>query len=188
MHIATVRLKSVSPYSQSRYHQTEKLERETADAFEQRTWRKKAHLSDKGTVIIPPMAFKNCISAAAKFIGEQVPGKGKKTYTKSFEAGIVLTDPMDLGIKESEIEGEWLFLPADGIRGSGKRVMKCYPCIRNWEGNVTFYILDPLITKDVFERTIKAAGQFIGIGRFRPINNGFYGRFEVIKLDWSEAS
>jgi len=47
---------------------------------------------------------------------------------------------------------------------------------------VTFYILDEIITKEVFERTLTMAGQFIGIGRFRPQNNGFYGRFEVVMV------
>ena len=31
-------------------------------------------------------------------------------------------------------------------------------------------------------RELEAAGQFIGIGRFRPQNGGFYGRFRISKL------
>jgi hypothetical protein len=36
----------------------------------------------------------------------------------------------------------------------------------------------------VFLRTLEAAGRFIGIGRFRPRNNGRYGRFAVENLRW----
>jgi hypothetical protein len=32
----------------------------------------------------------------------------------------------------------------------------------------------------VFEHHLHEAGKFIGIGRFRPRNNGFYGRFDVL--------
>ena len=39
---------------------------------------------------------------------------------------------------------------------------------------------------DVFEDHLKEAGNFIGVGRFRPRMNGFYGRFKVDKIDWSE--
>jgi hypothetical protein len=52
---------------------------------------------------------------------------------------------------------------------------------------LTVYILDDTITKKVFEIHIKEAGKFKGVGRFRPSNNGFYGRFEVIKIEWKEA-
>ena len=50
-----------------------------------------------------------------------------------------------------------------------------------------FYILDDTITEDVFKEHLEEAGKFIGIGRFRPRNNGFYGRFAVDKIEWSEA-
>jgi len=184
MRTVVATLKSVSPYSQSRHHETPKLDRETADAYEKRTWQERVHADENGEVYIPPMAFKNCLSEAAKFLGKQIPGKGKSTYTKHFEAGILVMDTMKLGIKKEDIPGEWLFVPADGIRGSGKRVMKCFTVIREWKGQMTFYILDETITKEVFEEHLKEAGNFIGIGRFRPRNNGFYGRFAIEKLEW----
>jgi hypothetical protein len=56
--------------------------------------------------------------------------------------------------------------------------------IHEWGGNVEFLIIDETITNDVFTSVIKQAGAFIGIGRFRPRNNGFYGRFTVEKIDW----
>ena len=31
---------------------------------------------------------------------------------------------------------------------------------------------------------LREAGKFIGIGRFRPRNNGYYGRFDVESVDW----
>ena len=172
-------LKSVSPYSQSRHYEVEKLPKEGPDKFEERTWRERMHANEQGFVYIPPMAFKNCLSEIAKFLGEQIPGKGKATYTKHFEAGVLVMDPILLPIKKADVPGEWLFVPADGKRGSGKRVKKCFPIIHEWSGDLTAYILDETITLDVFEKHLREAGNFIGIGRFRPRNNGFYGRFKV---------
>jgi len=184
MHIASARLKSVSPYSQSRYHAIPRDPKETDGDHERRTWRERCHSTDDGRIFIPPMAFKNCLSEAAKFLGKQIPGKGKSTYTKHFEAGVLVLEPLVLPLRKEEVEGEWLHVPSDGVRGSGKRVMKCFPLIRQWEGEVTFHILDNLITEDVFLEHLEEAGKFIGIGRFRPRNNGFYGRFEVVGLKW----
>jgi hypothetical protein len=179
-YIAT--LQSISPYSQSRFQDDPRKDRETADDHEKRTWRGRMHVDASGNVFIPPMAFKNCLSEAAKFRGEQIPGKGKSNYTKHFEAGILISDTVDLGVKADDVTGEWLFVPADGKRGGGKRVKKCFPVIASWKASVVIHVLDDLVTKDVLQRHLDDAGAFIGIGRFRPRNNGFYGRFKVVKL------
>lgn len=185
MKTAIAQLKGVSPYSQSRRYTTERLNKELPKDYEARTWRDRLHTTQSGEVIIPPMCFKNCLSDAAKFLSVQIPGKGKSTYTKHFEAGVLVTDALHLGIKASDVKGEWLFVPGDGIRGGGKRVDRCFPVIHQWSGEVTFYVLDETITEDVFTHHLQQAGAFIGIGRFRPRNNGFYGRFSVDGVRWS---
>jgi len=189
-----VTLKSVSPYEQSKHYNVPKLEKESPADYEERTWRNRLH-SDKmlpdgsvdpeGEVFIPPMAFKNCLSEAAKYLGQQIPGKGKATYTKHFEAGVMVLDPVPLGIKVKDVPPLRLFVSADGKRGSGKRVDKVFPVIASWSANVTFYVLDETITQNVFQKHIEEAGKFIGIGAFRPRNNGFYGRFEILDVQWA---
>lgn len=188
MKTATAHLKSVSPYSQSRHVNTgefPKLDKESNADYERRMWRERVHADGNGMLYIPPMAFKNCLSEAAKYLSIQIPGKGKSTYTKHVEAGVLVVDPLPLPIRKDDVEGEWLFLPSDGVRGSGKRVDKCYPLIRQWEGNVKFLIFDDTVTEKVFEHILSEAGKFVGIGRFRPRNAGFYGRFAVEDIGWS---
>lgn len=185
MKTAIVKLKSTAPYSQSRKYFTDALEKEGAKDYEARTWRDRLHTTESGEVFIPPMSFKNCLSEAAKFLSIQIPGKGKATYTKHFEAGVLVTDALHLGIQKEQVKGEWLFVPSDGVRGSGKRVEKCFPIIHEWSGEVTFYILDETVKEDVFTHVLSEAGKFIGMGRFRPRNNGFYGRFEVESVKWN---
>ena len=184
MKIATCQLQSISPYSQSRYHETPKLNKEQPDDYRKRTWRNHLHYDEAGMVYIPPMTLKNCLSEAAKFLGVQIPGKGKSTYTKHIEAGVLVIDPAPLGIHKDAVESENLFLPSDGVRGSGKRVIKTYPVIREWKTKCTFYVQDDVITEDVFRYHLEQAGTFIGIGRFRPRNNGFYGRFTLVDMEW----
>lgn len=137
-------------------------------------------------MFIPPMQFKNALSEVAKYLGIQIKGRGKSNYTKHFEAGVLVTDPMVLPFKEKDVRGEWIHVPSDGRRGGTTRVYKCFPVIPEWEGQVSYHILDDTITKDVFEHHLRESGRFIGIGRFRPRNNGFYGRFEVKKVVWQE--
>ena len=180
-------LKSISPYSQSRHYSKDDvppLAKERADDYEKRTWRHRMHASGEGYIFIPPMAFKNLVSEIAKYLGEQIHGKGKSTYTKHFESGVMVIEGLQLPFKQDAVAGEWLFVPASGRRGDGNRVLKCFPLIPEWHGRVTFHILDDTITEEVFARHLEQAGKFVGIGRFRPRNNGYYGRFAVEKLEW----
>jgi hypothetical protein len=130
------------------------------------------------------MAFKNALSEVARFLGEKIPGKRNATYTKHFEAGVLVLDGPKIQTKLDDVQCETLFVPADGVRGSGKRVWKRFPLIREWKADVTFHVLDETITEQAFEYHLRQAGSFIGIGRFRPRNNGFYGRFEVKAIKW----
>ena len=175
----TATLESISPYGQSHYHGIPKEDKENSADYEARTWRERMHTDTKGRVFIPPMAFKNCLRDAAKFLSIQIPGKGKATYTKHFKSGVLVTNPLQLEVKKDDVPGVWLFLPADGVTGSGKRVLKCFGRIDHWAGDVTFTILDDTITRDVFVDHLEQAGHFIGIGFFRPQNGGYWGRFAV---------
>lgn len=182
---ATATLQGTSPYSQSKVITSVKGPKETHDGFETRTWRERLHTDENGNVIIPPTTFKNCLSEAAKYLTKQVPGQGKATYTKHFEAGVMCLDPVPLPFKAADVAGEKLHVPSDGKRGGTKRVWKTFPRIEaGWEAEVTFYVLDPLITEEVFREHLAEAGNYIGIGRFRPRNNGYYGRFIVKGLKW----
>lgn len=185
MKTATVQLHSISPYSQSKAFTTARKDKEAPDEFEKRAWRDRIHTDDKGEVFIPPMALKGCLADAAAFLGQKIPGKRNATWTKHFLAGVLVMEGVPLGIKRDDVEGEWLYLNADGKKNSGTRVMRCMPVIREWSGEATFYVLDETITQDAFEYHLREAGNFIGIGRFRPRNGGFYGRFAVDKISWS---
>ena len=187
MKTAKVKFTGVSPYSQGRFHATEKLEKENHADYEKRTWREKMHVNEDGYVFIPPMAFKNCIAECAKYISMQIPGKGKSTYTKHFEAGVLVTDPVILDVKKDDVVDEWLHVPSDGRRGGTTRVLKCFPLIKKWSGEVSFFIFDDTVTEDAFTYHMKQAGQFIGVGRFRPRNNGYYGRFKIDSIKFESV-
>jgi hypothetical protein len=135
-------------------------------------------------VFIPPMAVKNCLSDCARFLSETVPGKGKATYTKHFEAGTMVMEPASLGIVADDVQGERLFVPSDGKKGGSTRVWKTFPYMPAWQCDVEIILLDPILIDkpSKVEEYLGHAGKFIGLGRFRPRNGGYYGRFEVVKF------
>lgn len=190
MRIALASITGTAPYCQSRFHETPKTNKENPDAYEKRTWRNRLHVDDKGEVFIPALAPKNAIAEAAKYLSIQIPNKGKSTYTKHFESGVIVFEDSSLGVlAESDLVIEKrMFVPATGVRGDGKRVMKSYPVIMPpWKAQIQFVINDDVITEEVFQLVLKQAGQLIGLGSFRVRNNGIFGTFRVNKIEWQEV-
>lgn len=190
MRKATLHVTGLALYSQSRCHGTEKLNKESPADYEARTWREKAHYHDDGNMVIPALAFKNAIAEAAKYLSIQIPGKGKSTYTKHFEAGITVLDDalITIGgktITRETIVGDTLHVPSDGKRGGGSRVFRTFPTLpKGWEATIEFIIMDDVITQEIFQHHITQAGQLIGVGSFRVRNNGVRGRFKSTITEW----
>jgi hypothetical protein len=182
MKVFSVKLESASPYSQSRHYDDPELDKEGKDAYDARTWRSRMHVDENGYVYIPPMSIKNCLSEAAAYLGVKIKGKGQATYKKHFESGVLVLDRINTGVKADDVKHEALFVPADGVRGGGKRVVKRFPRIDRWSATFQIHVVDDTITKDILEMHLKEAGNLIGIGRFRPRKNGYYGRFTVATL------
>jgi len=177
----TCTLTGTAPLSFGGAIRSEKTKKESHDAFEERTWQERAHVDEHGELYIPAMALKKALEESAKYIGETIPGKGMQRYTKRFERGVLVTENLMLGVTLSDVEKERLFVPSDGVSGGGKRVWKNFPTLRSWSCEAVLIILDELIIEnpDRVREYLENAGQFIGMGRFRPERKGFYGRFKV---------
>ena len=189
MKIAITNIVGKTPYSQSANVDKEvhpEKPKESKDDYEKRTWRHRMHVGTGGFVEIPPTALTGSIKSAARRLQIQVPNKGKTQFTKYFEAGIDVAGPLVLTTKGEDVACDRLFVPSDGRPGGGKRVWRYFPRIDKWGGEVTWYVLDDIITESVFTQVLRSAGLLVGIGRFRPENRGFYGRFTVDSVKWIE--
>lgn len=187
--IATVTIVGLAPYSQSRAHNDPFLDGESHADYDSRTWRSKlstAERNGKSTVVIPAHGVHQCIVAGAKYSKRQIPGQGKATWTAKFTSGIALLEDPALGIDPLSVKSVTLSQNADGIRGSPKRVMRTFPIIPEWHAKFDVYILDPIITQELFREMVELAGIYIGLGRFRPEKGGHQGRFRLDKLEWAD--
>lgn len=184
MRKVTVKIEGISPYSQSRMHDEPKLDKETSNDYENRTWRERCNADKDGMVVIPAMAFKQALPIACKKIGRQIPGRGKSTYTKYFEGDVLCVADAKLGLHKDDMRKVTINAHANGQRGSGTRVKRHFPVVDEWQTEVEFLIFDDTITKDVFEETLTAAGMGVGVGRFRPENGGVNGRFRPVEFIW----
>lgn len=186
MKLAEITIRGVSPYSAGKvFEDRERAAHESFDDHEKRCWRQRLSVDAEGRGIITPMAFAGAIQTAAKRYGGKIAGKGNATWTKHFEAGILITDPLVLDVTRETVSGQWVFVPADGVHGSGKRVWKCFPVVQKWGGTIQVHILDEEITEEIFTKVVDAAFKLVGVGVFRPERRGYYGRAEVLGIKWS---
>lgn len=183
MKTAVLELNSLSPYNQSRQHFAPKEDRETPADWEERTWQEKGHYDERGEAYIPPMAFKGAITNAAKMLDMKIPGKGNAKYNKHFVAGVMVTDTLPLGVKKDKVVKYSISCDPQGRKG-GMGVIRHFPHYAKWSGTLRVHILDDTITKDIFEKVAREAGNFVGIGQFRPEKGGYFGRFEVKSISW----
>jgi len=177
---AVVTLESKSEVLMRQYHEAAKATGEKPDTYEERTWREGLHVDENENVILPTIWFVKSIAEAAKMLSEQVPGKGKATYTKHFTRGIIISSPdIVLPYKKDTLPSKRIHVPSDGRPGGSKRVFRYFGCVSKWTGTVEYEIFDPVITEDVFLRTLNAAGAFIGIGSMRRQSGGMNGVYCV---------
>ena len=191
MRICLAHIKGMTPYSQSKTLDDEvfpKIEKETHDEYDKRLWREHCtYIGDSDEVGIPSMALKMATDEACKRLGIQIPGKRSSTYAKYFVAGQICEADVPLGIRRDDLEPITIWANSDGVRGSGKRVKRRFPYIRDWSAVARMAILDDMIPIPVYEKCFREAGRLIGIGRFRPEKGGLLGRFEVVKFEWNEV-
>ena len=168
------------------------------EEFESKVWRDKMHCDEKtGHVFVPPFALSSGLSDTAKLLGENVKGKGKATYTKRFMTSIVIEAEQlfiinpDTGKpyhrNDDAIEPKTYFCNSNGTRGSGTRVNRTFPEIRQWRINdVSMLVLNVDISKEILLYHAQMCGQVIGIGRYRPQNGGTNGRFLIENFRWKD--
>src|SRR4030095_9315238 len=96
-------LESLSTLSFSKHYEVEKLQKESADEYEERTWREKAHYDEQMQLYIPPMAPKLCLENAARRMGIKIPGRRGMTYTQCFVSGVLVLEGISLGILRDDV-------------------------------------------------------------------------------------
>ena len=179
-------------YSKPKF--SEKPRDKTHDVYEKESWQEKVHVNGDGECTLNPMAIKNCLETAAVRLSMKVPGERNKTFSKLFRSGIlVLNEPImtnpanDKPYKIGDVNPRMMFVPADGKRGSGKRVNRIFPELAKWKTTVSITVLDDKIPDEVVLEHLQQAGMFIGLGAMRVENGGISGRFKITKFKLTEG-
>jgi hypothetical protein len=181
MYRAHVSIQGTAPLSQSRQHRASKLDGESHDALEERTWREKCNYDSDGVVFVPAMALKQAVDTAAKRLAIPDPDNKRANLTKYFVSDVICESNLSIGVHKDEMPSVTINADSEGKKGSmaTKRVPRILPQISEWEGQTSFLIMEEKIKEDMFKKVLAVAGQSIGVGQFRPERGGLNGRFEI---------
>jgi hypothetical protein len=182
-----VEIEGVSPYMQHRMDD-EKLENwekkrglivEREDVSKEDQVRAEYHsYNDADGFYMPAEHLVGSFINAGALVKSKV-GNGKKSM-KNIVAGMFSIKEPKLRLpKEYEIDKR------SAVNKNVKaRIITVRPKWSKWGATFTLVVDNDTITKDTVEQIVEYAGSYIGVGSFRPTNNGPFGRFKLksIKL------
>jgi len=82
------------------------------------------------------------------------------------------------------LKGEWVIDSRPVVNPFTQgRVLRHRPKFEQWEISCTIEVDEELIQEQLIRNVMTSAGNFVGIGDYRPARMGPYGRFEVTKWE-----
>ncbi len=133
---------------------------------------------DGEKVFFPAENIKACIAESAGVFNK---GKGAKVR-RSVRTGMTKVPLRYTGPKTPDelwTAPGFRYIRNVGTQGGGGSVMRCRPVFETWGCDVTFLVSTKELTVDDFMKFAVDAGEYIGIGDFRPNCGGEFGRFKV---------
>jgi len=110
--------------------------------------------------------------------GTQFKFKGRKTYLDFIKSGVFITP--DAIVHKNQ---EWV-PDKRAVVIKGARIMRVRPRMDNWELDFTMEIINAELDFKVLNDILVYAGQYIGIGDYRPK----FGRFLVSKFEYDQVT
>jgi hypothetical protein len=135
-----------------------------------------AFRDDKGILYIPSEHIKGSLINAGSFIKAKV-GNSSKSMT-NIVAGMFYVQPEKLPISQVfEIDKR------SAVNTNIKaRVITIRPKWKDWKTSFKIIVDNDTITSSTVKKLVEYAGQYVGIGSFRPQHKGAFGRFTITKF------
>jgi hypothetical protein len=133
--------------------------------------------NDDGHCFIPSSQIKAALIEAGKLVKGKV-GSATKSM-KNIVAGMFLVTPEQILMPDYDC-----FDKRSAVNRNVKaRIITVRPKWNvGWEAEFTLRVKIDTITEEMIKNIIQYAGEYIGIGSFRPTNNGEFGCYDVVSI------
>jgi hypothetical protein len=181
-----VKIEGVTPYLQHRMDD-QKLEQweknrqliiERPEVSQEDAKRAEYHCyrNADGKCFIPSEHFRGALINAGALVKSKV-GNSRKSM-KNIVAGMFFVTPDEILMPDYDAIDKRSAVNRN-IKG---RVVTIRPKWSTWKVGFQLLVDNDTITLETVKEIFENAGNSIGIGSFRPTNNGMFGRFKVIEL------
>lgn len=177
-----IRIIGVTPYMQHRMddvkledwekkrgpiHERPEVSQEDAARAEYHCYRNK-----DGHCFIPAEQIRGALIGAGTYVKAKVGGRSKSM--KTIVAAMFMVTPEEIEIPDYDTTDKRSAVNRN-VKG---RVIVVRPRWNKWSTEFTLEVHNDTITNEQVEQILEYAGNYVGIGSFRPTNNGLFGRFE----------
>jgi hypothetical protein len=182
-----VKIKGVTPYMQCRMDD-QKLEdweknrgpiHERTDASKDDALRAEfyCYRNSDGKNYIPSEQIRGALINAGSYVKAKVGGKSKSM--KVIVAAMFMVSPEEILLPDYDAIDKRSAVN----RHVKARIIKIRPKWTAWEAEFELTIGENSITIETIKSIIEYAGNYVGIGAFRPTCNGMFGRFELVSIE-----
>lgn len=140
----------------------------------------KLYLYD-GRPHIPAVYFKNAITEASKQF--KITGKGKSTFSK-LAGSTVEVGPEFIPILPGKYEAFRISAVNPMTKG---RMMVTRPRFNDWRAKFQIILNDEGLPLETMNEIIQHAGNYVGVGDWRPDKKGMFGKFMITSFQEVKA-
>jgi hypothetical protein len=182
-----VSLKSLSPYMQKRMDDItlEQWEKNRGPIIERSDITKEdiiraeffCYRNSTGQCYIPAEQIRGSLIDAGSFLKSKVGVRSKSM--KSIVAALFIVEPEEIILPDFDAIDKRSAVNHH-VKG---RIIVVRPKWTNWEACIKLNVHENSITKETIQQLFEYAGNYVGIGSFRPTKNGMFGRYEITKME-----
>jgi hypothetical protein len=175
MKTINIEIEGVSPLLMNRFMDKQISEKTKKRAGEM----KDMDVTDKlyvlnGKPYVPARYLEASLIEAAK--QQKIAGKGKATYSK-YVGATIHVEPEAVILEP----GKWEPFSIAAVNPMTKgRMIVVRPRFNEWGLSFSIVCEDDDISTDTIEKILTYAGQFVGIGDWRPDKKGKFGKFRIV--------
>jgi len=178
-----VEIKGVTPYMQHRMDdkKLEDWETERGKIIERDGISKEdlvraefhSYRNENGEFFLPAEHIRGALINAGAFVKAKV-GNSRKSM-KNIVAAMFFIKPSEIKMPDfDEIDKR-----SAVNRNIKARIIVIRPKWNNWRARFNLIVDNDTITDETIRGILEYAGKYVGIGSFRPTNNGMFGRFQI---------
>lgn len=182
-----VKIKGITPYMQHRMddkklaeweiNRKHIIEREGLNDEDLKIAQFHSYINEKGQFYLPSEHIRAALINGGTFLKSKVGARTKSM--KSIVAAMFMISPEEIIIPEFDTIDKRSAVN----RNVKARIIVIRPKWNNWEVEFTLNTGQNTFTDSQLIELINTTGMYVGLGSYRPTNNGYFGRFELVSLE-----